>query len=68
MPALTNATKKVQIFQHHKGGLYKFISWGKQESSQNVCAIYESVETGEVWIRPKKEFIEKFKKYEAGNE
>lgn len=51
------------IFEHYKDGdQYKFITEGFTESDGEHVIVYESCSTGNVWVRPKKEFDKKFKK------
>ncbi len=56
------------IYQHYKGGVYKLICIAKMESSKSEMAVYESVLSGKIWIRPTKQFEEKFSKYEIAKD
>lgn len=55
-------TYKNEIYQHYKGGLYRFIMTAYLESKPELMAIYISLETGVAWVRPYSEFKTKFKK------
>jgi len=42
-----------KIYRHYKGNLYKIIALGKHSETVEDMIIYQSVKTGEVWVRPK---------------
>lgn len=42
--------------RHYKGGLYRFLYYGYSEASIAPVVVYQSVETGAVWIRPREDF------------
>lgn len=41
-----------KIYKHYKGNLYKIINFGKHSETLEKMIIYQSVKTGEIWIRP----------------
>ena len=49
-----------KLYKHHKGGLYVLLSFGYLEENKKHMAIYKSVETEVIWVRPYSEFREKF--------
>lgn len=49
-----------KIFKHYKGGLYKYITLAKLESSGETMVLYECCDTYEKYVRPYLEFREKF--------
>ena len=49
-----------KLYKHHKGGLYVLLSFGYLEENKKHMAIYKSVETEVIWVRPYSEFKEKF--------
>lgn len=46
------------LYQHYKGGLYRVIANGRDEVTLGHVVVYQSLATGEVWIRPTKSFTE----------
>lgn len=49
------------LYRHHKGGVYKLlcIGVGKTEGRTRM-AVYQSIETGVVWVQPFARFCKKF--------
>lgn len=50
-----------KLYRHHKGGIYKLICTAFNEATGEEKAVYQSMETAEIWERPFNEFVEKFK-------
>lgn len=49
------------IYLHMKSkNEYQLLHEGKLEATLEEVVIYKSLGTGEIWVRPKKEFNEKF--------
>ena len=51
-----------KTYRHYKGNLYKIISFAKHSETCEEMIVYQSVATGEVWVRPKtmwNEWVEK---------
>ena len=42
-----------KIYRHYKGNIYKIIGLGKHSETCEDMVVYQSVKTGDVWIRPK---------------
>lgn len=40
-------------YRHYKGNVYKIIALGRHSETLEDMVVYQSVETGEVWVRPK---------------
>lgn len=52
-----------QFWRHAKGGLYEVIAVGKMESDQSPVVIYQREGgTGDVWVRPLANFLERFRR------
>lgn len=49
----------LKIYQHYKGGWYRLICCANLEADggQTQMAVYQSLETGKVWVRPASEFF-----------
>lgn len=43
-------------YRHHKGGMYRLVSWGQIEATGDQVVIYRSESDGKVWVRPRDEF------------
>ena len=43
-------------YRHHKGGEYEVIALARHTETQEELVIYKSLETGEIWARPKSIF------------
>jgi len=51
-----------KTYRHYKGNLYKIISFAKHSETCEEMIVYQSIETGDVWVRPKamwNEWVEK---------
>ena len=44
-------------YRHYKGGEYELVSLAKHSETLEELVIYRSVDTGELWARPKSLFI-----------
>ena len=42
-----------KTYKHYKGNLYKIIALAKHSETLEDMIVYQSVETGAVWVRPK---------------
>ena len=42
-----------KTYRHYKGNVYKIIALGRHSETLEDMVVYQSVETGEVWVRPK---------------
>lgn len=55
------------VYEHIKtGGLYRIKQTARLEADGCPVVVYESLETGEVWVRPTAEFTEKFRELNLG--
>lgn len=55
------------VYEHIKtGGLYRVKQTARMENDGTDVVVYESLETGEAWVRPVKEFSEKFRELNLG--
>lgn len=43
-------------YQHFKGGVYEVVDGAKDAESLAEIVVYRSCETGELWVRTKKNF------------
>ena len=41
-----------KIYRHYKGNLYKIIAFAKHSETVEDMIVYQSVKTGETWVRP----------------
>lgn len=57
--------KLCQVYRHFKGGLYIPVKEAEHTETGEVLVIYQSVETGKLWARPKDMFMSEIdhKKY-----
>ena len=46
-----------KIYKHYKGNLYKIINFAKHSETTEDMIVYQSIKTGEIWVRPKNNFI-----------
>ena len=44
-------------YRHYKGSEYVGLCLAKEESTQANLCVYQSVENGQVWVRPHEEFF-----------
>ena len=42
-----------KIYRHYKGNLYKIIAFAKHSETVEDMIVYQSIKTGEAWVRPK---------------
>lgn len=42
-----------KTYKHYKGNLYKIIAFAKHSETLEEMIIYQSIETGATWARPK---------------
>ena len=50
---------KTGVYQHYKGGIYNVLGVGRySEDETQELVIYQSVTTGDLWVRPLKIFCE----------
>lgn len=49
------------IYKHYKGDLYEFLNIGIMENDGSKVVVYKSINSGIVYVRPFKEFYQKFK-------
>lgn len=42
-----------KIYRHYKGNLYKIIALAKHSENLEDMVVYQSLKTGEIWVRPK---------------
>ena len=42
-----------KTYKHYKGNLYKIIAFAKHSETVEDMIVYQSVETGDTWVRPK---------------
>lgn len=54
---LENVVKINSIYKHFKGHYYKVICIAKDSEDLTEKVIYSNVETGENWVRDKKDFL-----------
>ena len=48
-----------QTFRHHKGDVYTLLHIAQSENDNSDQAVYRGAD-GKVWVRPMREFLEKF--------
>ncbi len=41
-----------KLFKHFKGNIYKVIAIAKNSETLEDMVVYQSVETGDIWVRP----------------
>ena len=41
------------IYRHYKGNIYKIIALAKHSETVEDMIVYQSVENGDIWVRPK---------------
>ena len=50
---------KLGVYQHYKGGIYQVLGVGRHtEDETQELVIYQSVTTGDMWVRPIELFFE----------
>ncbi len=48
--------QKIEIgktYKHYKGNLYKIIALAKHSETNEDMIVYQNVEKGDIWVRPK---------------
>ena len=40
-------------YKHYKGNLYKIIAFAKHSETCEDMIVYQSIEHGDIWVRPK---------------
>lgn len=48
-----------KYYRHYKGGTYKMLHQGKHADTNVEYVVYQSIETGQVWVLPYGEFFKK---------
>lgn len=43
-----------KTYKHYKGNLYKIINFAKHSETSEDMIVYQSVKTGDIWVRPRK--------------
>ena len=54
---MNNTLQEISIgktYKHYKGSLYKIIAFAKHSETSEDMIVYQSVKTGEIWVRPRK--------------
>lgn len=46
------------LYRHFKGGIYKFITRATNSETLEDVVVYQSLDTGEFWVRPAAMFFE----------
>ena len=46
--------EKNKIYRHYKGNLYKILEFGKNSETLEDMIIYQSLKSGNIWVRPYK--------------
>jgi len=54
---LEREVKKGQIYRHFKGHIYKIVGIAKDSETLEEKVVYENVDTKELWVRDKIEFL-----------
>ena len=54
---LEREIKEGQLYRHFKGTLHKIICVAKDSESLDEKVVYTHVDTGEIWVRDKNEFL-----------
>ena len=42
------------IYRHYKGNVYKIIALAKHSETTEDLIVYQSVDNGDIWVRPQK--------------
>ena len=43
-----------KTYKHYKGNLYKIIAFAKHSETCEEMIVYQSIEHGDTWVRPKR--------------
>ena len=54
---LEREVKIGSIYKHFKGHIYEVIAIGKDSEDLSLKVVYKNVDTNEVWIRDKNDFL-----------
>lgn len=47
-----------EVYQHYKGGIYKVLGLGRHTETEEPVVIYESMDSGAIWVRPVSSWLE----------
>ncbi len=42
-----------KIYRHYKGNIYKIIALAKHSETEEDMVVYQNIEKGDIWTRPK---------------
>ena len=42
-----------KTYKHYKGNIYKIINFAKHSETTEDMIVYQSIEKGDIWVRPK---------------
>ena len=42
-----------KTYKHHKGNIYKIIALAKHSETCEDMIVYQNIEKGDIWVRPK---------------
>ncbi len=42
-----------KIYKHYKGNVYKIIALAKHSETEEDMIVYQNVDKGDIWVRPK---------------
>lgn len=42
-----------KIYKHYKGNIYKIIALAKHSETGEDMIVYQNIEKGDIWVRPK---------------
>lgn len=48
-----------KIYKHYKGNVYKIIALAKHSETEEEMIVYQNIEKGDIWVRPKSMWNEK---------
>lgn len=48
-----------RTYKHYKGNIYKVIALGKHSETVEDMVVYQAVEHGDIWCRPKNMWFDK---------
>ena len=65
-PLFGKSKHDFELYEHHKGGLYRLLLTARSEVSDLEQAVYYSESTGTIYTCPMCEFKDKFKKFDVG--
>ncbi len=47
-----------KLYKHYKGNVYKVIALAKHSETTEDMVVYQNVEKGDIWVRPKSMWYE----------